>query len=134
MPGQYSKFRNAGYSTNLFGRFDAGNPDVFIQIFESFGTPEQSGVEIALTVSGCTEFIGIDSAGTGRYAWSTTNLPVQPTGRMELIYIMHASGVSFDGKAIIGSPESDGITSNLPEDGMMPQLSEGSGVYLTNVT
>ena len=134
MPGQYSKFKNAGYSTNLFGRFDAGNPDVFIQLFESFGTPAQSGVEIPLAVSGCTEFIGTDGIGTGRYAWSTTNLPTQPTDRLELLYVMHASGVAFDGKAIIGAPEADGISSNLPEDGFMPNLSEGSGIFLTNVT
>lgn len=130
MPGFYSKFKNAGYHTNLMGRFDAGNPDVFIQVFDSFGSPAQSGVEIPITSSGCFEFIGTDGQGTGRYGWSTVNLPTQPTSRLELLYVMHASGVAFDGKAIVGSPEADGITSSLPEDGMMPQLSEGSGIFI----
>ncbi len=125
MPGQYSRFRNAQYYPVLLGRFTAENPEVFIQVFELFDSPAQSGTQIPLSVSGCTEILDTGGVGTGRYGWSTINLPTQPADRMSLLYIMHASGVAFDGKAIIGSPEADGITSNLPVDGWMPNAGEG---------
>ncbi len=125
MPGQYSRFRNAQYYPVLLGRFDAGNPDVFIQVFELFDSPAQSGVQIPLAVSGCTEILDTAGAGTGRYSWSAVNLPTQPFDRLSLMYIMHASGTAFDGKVIIGSPEADGVTSNFPEDGFMPGAGDG---------
>ena len=125
IPGQYSKFRNAQYYPVLLGRFTAENPEVFIQVFELFDSPAQSGVQISLAVSGCTEVLDTAGVGTGRYSWSTINLPTQPLNRLSLMYIMHASGVAFDGKAIIGSPEADGVTSNLPEDGRMPDAGDG---------
>lgn len=125
IPGQYSRFVNGGYFPVLLGRFTTGNPDVFIQIFELFDSPAQSGVEIPLTVSGCTEVFDTAGAGTGRYTWSSVNLPTQPLNRLSLLYVMHASGTSFDGKVIIGSPEADGITSNFPPNGFMPNAGEG---------
>lgn len=125
MPGQYSRFVNGGYYPMLLGSFTVGNPDVFIQIFELFDSPTQSGAEIPLSTSGCTEIFDDTGIGTGRYAWSTINLPTQPLDRLALLYVMHASGTAFDGKVIIGSPEADGITSNLSQDGFMPNAGEG---------
>ncbi len=125
IPGQYSRFRNGGYYPVVLGRFTTGNPDVFIQVFELFDSPAQSGVEIPLTVSGCTEVLDVNSVGAGRYAWSTVNLPTQPLDRLSLLYVMHASGTTFDGKLIIGAPEADGVTSNFPPDGYMPNAGEG---------
>ncbi len=122
MPGQYSKFRNAQYYPVLIGNGFTTGETVNIQVFELFDSPVQSGVEVLLNSSGCTEV-----GGAGRFTWSAVNLITQPRNRMAVMYLMSGviSGQMFDGEAIFASPESDGITSNFPEDGFMPGAGDG---------
>jgi hypothetical protein len=43
------------------------------------------------------------------------------------MYLMSGvtSGQMFDGEAIFASPEADGVTSNFPEDGFLPNAGDG---------
>ncbi len=121
MPEQNSKFVNAEYYPVLIGNGFTTGETVNIQIFELFDSPAQSGVEVLLNSSGCTE------VGTfGRFTWSAVNLVTQSPNRMAVMYLMSGvtSGQMFNGEAIFASPEADGVTSNLPPDGFMPNSSD----------
>ncbi len=122
MPEQNSKFVNAEYYPVLVGNGFTTGETVNIQVFELFDSPSQSGVEVLLNSSGCTEV-----GGVGRFVWSAVNLVTQPLNRMAVMYLMSGvtSGQMFDGESIFASPESDGITSNFPEDGYLPNAGDG---------
>jgi len=80
----------------------------------------QSGVEQVLTSSGCTE---IDT--TGKFSWSTANLPVTTTSRAQYSYRMESlAGATDDGDFI--------LITNEGKDGIMPSLNDKSSYIVQN--